>query len=207
MVLSMTGFGRAIGEYGKKRFIVEIKSLNSKQLDLSVRMPSVYKEKEIELRTMIGNALSRGKVDFMLYVESKEAETSNKINKTVLASYKNQISDAAKELGVAEPADWMTLLLRMPDVMQNELAEIDEEEWEAAKKVVEEALTKIVEYRKSEGVSLINVFVKNLEAISSLLESVEPFEKSRVENIKIRIRESLASLNVDVDKNRFEQEM
>jgi uncharacterized protein (TIGR00255 family) len=170
-------------------------------------MPSVYKEKEIELRTMIGNALSRGKVDFMLYVESKEAETSNKINKTVLASYKNQISDAAKELGVAEPADWMTLLLRMPDVMQNELAEIDEEEWEAAKKVVEEALTKIVEYRKSEGVSLKNVFVKNLEAISSLLESVEPFEKSRVENIKIRIRESLASLNVDVDKNRFEQEM
>jgi uncharacterized protein (TIGR00255 family) len=156
---------------------------------------------------MIGNALSRGKVDFMLYVESKEAETSNKINKTVLASYKNQISDAAKELGVAEPADWMTLLLRMPDVMQNELAEIDEEEWEAAKKVVEEALTKIVEYRKSEGVSLKNVFVKNLEAISSLLESVEPFEKSRVENIKIRIRESLASLNVDVDKNRFEQEM
>lgn len=207
MVLSMTGFGRAIGEYGKKRFIVEIKSLNSKQLDLSVRMPSVYKEKEIELRTMIGNALSRGKVDFMMFVETKETESSNKINKSVLASYKNQISEAASELGVAEPADWMTLLLRMPDVMQNELTEIDEEEWEAAKKVVEEALQKIVDYRKSEGVSLKNVFVKNLEAISSLLESVEPFEKSRVENIKIRIRENLASLNVEVDKNRFEQEM
>ena len=207
MVLSMTGFGRAIGEYGKKRFIVEIKSLNSKQLDLSVRMPSVYKEKEIELRTMIGNALSRGKVDFMMFVETKETESSNKINKSVLASYKNQISEAASELGVAEPADWMTLLLRMPDVMQNELTEIDEDEWEAAKKVVEEALQKIVDYRKSEGISLKNVFVKNLEAISGLLESVEPFEKSRVENIKSRIRESLASLNVEVDKNRFEQEM
>lgn len=203
----MTGFGKGSCELGNKKFTVEIKSLNSKQLDMASRVPAAYKEKDIELRNIVAQKLERGKVEFSMFVENVGKETSAQINVPILEAYHAQLVEASKRLGVEPPADWFSVLMKMPDVMKVEAQEIDENEWKVISAAFVCAVDKLVEFRKQEGVSLQNVFAAKLNNIRNLLAEIEPFEKERVEKVKNRIRENLESMNLDYDKNRFEQEL
>lgn len=208
MVLSMTGFGKATCEVGTKKLTIEIKSLNSKQLDLFSRLPNIYKEKELELRNYVAQKLERGKVEFSISMDSINGAQPNQINKTLLKSYYEEIKSLSQELGVEPPADWMKILLKMPDVMKIEAAELEETDWKIIKMAFEEAVDDLIEFRQKEGESLKKVFLQKIENIRNLLVQVEPYEKERVEKIKTRILENLSSLKqVEIDKNRFEQEM
>lgn len=208
MVLSMTGFGKATCEVGTKKLTIEIKSLNSKQLDLFSRLPNIYKEKELELRNYVAQKLERGKVEFSISMDSINGAQSNQINKTLVKSYYEEIKSLSQELGVEPPADWMKILLKMPDVMKMEAAELEETDWKIIRMAFEEAVDNLIEFRQKEGESLKKVFLQKIENIRNLLVQVEPYEKERVEKIKTRILENLSSLKqVEIDKNRFEQEM
>ncbi|MBO4529073.1 MAG: YicC family protein [Paludibacteraceae bacterium] len=208
MVLSMTGFGKTTCEVGSKKITIEIKSLNSKQLDLFSRVPNAYKEKELELRNIVSQRLERGKIEFGIYVESINGETATQINEALLENYYTQIKSMSTRLGVAEPADWMPLLLRMPDVMKTEIQEVDEEDWQQVKAAFEKAVQALVEFRTREGESLAAVFEEKIGNIRALLSTIDPFEKERVEKIKQRIMDNLSEIkSVEYDKNRFEQEM
>lgn len=208
MVLSMTGFGKATCEVGTKKLTIEIKSLNSKQLDLFSRLPNIYKEKELELRNYVAQKLERGKVEFSISMDSINGAQPNQINKTLVKSYYEEIKSLSQELGVEPPADWMRILLKMPDVMKMEAAELEETDWKIIRMAFEEAVDNLIEFRQKEGESLKKVFLQKIENIRNLLVQVEPYEKERVEKIKTRILENLSSLKqVEIDKNRFEQEM
>lgn len=208
MVLSMTGFGKATCEVGTKKLTIEIKSLNSKQLDLFSRLPNIYKEKELELRNYVAQKLERGKVEFSISMDSINGAQPNQINKTLVKSYYEEIKSLSQELGVEPPADWMRILLKMPDVMKMEAAELEETDWKIIRMAFEEAVDDLIEFRQKEGESLKKVFLQKIENIRNLLVQVEPYEKERVEKIKTRILENLSSLKqVEIDKNRFEQEM
>lgn len=208
MVLSMTGFGKATCEISNKKITVEIKSLNSKQLDLSTRIPSIYKEKDIELRNIISQKLERGKVDMCIFVENVGKETTTQINLPILENYYNQIMEVSQKLNIPQPTDWFQTLLRMPDTMKSDIQELDENEWEAVKSTFLQAVENLIAFRKKEGVSLKNVFDSKLANIRALLAEVEPYEKERIERIKTHIKDSLANLqDINYDKNRFEQEL
>lgn len=208
MVLSMTGFGKATCEVGTKKLTIEIKSLNSKQLDLFSRLPNIYKEKELELRNYVAQKLERGKVEFSISMDSINGAQPNQINKTLVKSYYEEIKSLSQELGVEPPADWIKILLKMPDVMKMEAAELEETDWKIIRMAFEEAVDNLIEFRQKEGESLKKVFLQKIENIRNLLVQVEPYEKERVEKIKTRILENLSSLKqVEIDKNRFEQEM
>lgn len=207
MVLSMTGFGKSSCELGNKKVVVEIKSLNSKQLDMTSRVPAAYKEKDIELRNIVAQKLERGKVEFSMFVENVGKETSAQINMPILEAYHAQLKEAAERLGVEPPADWFAVLLKMPEVMKVEAQEIDEDEWKEIANAFECAVDNLVDFRRQEGVSLQKVFEAKIKNIRGLLAEVEPFEKERIEKVKTRIRENLEALNLDYDKNRFEQEL
>lgn len=208
MVLSMTGFGKATCEVGTKKLTIEIKSLNSKQLDLFSRLPNIYREKELELRNYVAQKLERGKVEFSISMDSINGAQPNQINKTLVKSYYEEIKSLSQELGVEPPADWMRILLKMPEVMKMEVAELEETDWNIIRKAFEEAVGALMEFRQKEGESLKNVFLQKIGNIRNLLVQVEPYEKERVEKIKTRILENLSSLKqVEIDKNRFEQEM
>jgi len=204
----MTGFGKASTELEKRKVTVEIKSLNSKQLDLSVRMPNLYKEHEMEIRNLLSRNLERGKVDFLVYVENIGNETSTQLNQGIVEGYYNQIKESARKLNVSEPSDWYQVLLRLPDVLKYEVQEVNEEEWNIVLKVVNEAMKQLQAFRKQEGQMLEKLFEDKIANISALLSDIEPFEAERVEKIKIRINEALHKIeDFDYDKNRFEQEM
>lgn len=204
----MTGFGKATCEVGTKKLTIEIKSLNSKQLDLFSRLPNIYKEKELELRNYVAQKLERGKVEFSISMDSINGAQPNQINKTLVKSYYEEIKSLSQELGVEPPADWMKILLKMPDVMKMEAAELEETDWKIIRMAFEEAVDNLIEFRQKEGESLKKVFLQKIENIRNLLVQVEPYEKERVEKIKTRILENLSSLKqVEIDKNRFEQEM
>lgn len=208
MVLSMTGFGKTTCEVGSKKITIEIKSLNSKQLDLFSRVPNAYKEKELELRNIVSQRLERGKIEFGIYVESINGETATQINEALVENYYAQIKSMSAKLGVAEPTDWMPLLLRMPEVMKTEIQEVDEEDWQHVKAAFERAVQSLVEFRTREGESLAAVFEEKIGNIRALLGTIDPFEKERVEKIKQRIMDNLSEIkSVEYDKNRFEQEM
>lgn len=208
MIQSMTGFGKATAELSNRKVTVEVKSLNSKQLDLSVRIPSVYKEQELNVRSLIARRLERGKVDFAIYIENTSKETTSQINQNVLEAYYNQIKNSSEKLGVDVPADWFQVLLRLPDVLKYEAQEADEEEWKIVSETINKALDQLVEFRKQEGKMLEDLFIQKVSNISSLLTDIEPFESERVEKVKTRIIEALEKIeNFDYDKNRFEQEM
>lgn len=208
MVLSMTGFGKATCEVGTKKLTIEIKSLNSKQLDLFSRLPNIYKEKELELRNYVAQKLERGKVEFSISMDSINGAQPNQINKTLVKSYYEEIKSLSQELGVEPPADWMKILLKMPDVMKMEAAELEETDWKIIRMAFEEAVDDLIGFRQKEGESLKKVFLQKIENIRNLLVQVEPYEKERVEKIKTRILENLSSLKqVEIDKNRFEQEL
>lgn len=204
----MTGFGKTTCEVGSKKITIEIKSLNSKQLDLFSRVPNSYKEKELELRNIVSQRLERGKIEFSIFVESLNGDTTTQINQALLENYYTQIKSMSSKLGVAEPADWMPLLLRMPDVMKTEIQEVEEEDWLQVKAAFEKAVDGLVEFRTREGESLSAVFEQKIANIRALLVTIDPFEKERVEKIKQRIMDNLAEIkSVEYDKNRFEQEM
>ncbi len=208
MVLSMTGFGKATCEVESKKITIEIKSLNSKQLDLFSRVPNVYKEKELDLRNIVSQKLERGKVEFSLLVESINASNATQINQALVKEYYTQIKGMSDSLGIAEPADWLSLLLRMPDVMKSETQELDELEWETVKSTFIKAVDALIDFREREGQSLEAVFVQKISNIRNLLSTIDPFENERVAKIKSRIMDNLNELKgVEYDKNRFEQEM
>lgn len=211
MIQSMTGYGKATAELPDKKINVEIKSLNSKAMDLSTRIAPAYREKEIEIRNEISKVLERGKVDFSLWIEKKEGADAASINKDVLKNYFYQLDSIRIELGIPCPAqeDWLQILLRMPDVMsKTEIQELSEEEWNTVHATVLEAVGHLVDFRKQEGAALEKKFREKIENIHSLLEKITPYEKERVEKVKERITDALEkTLNVDYDKNRLEQEL
>lgn len=209
MILSMTGYGKASVEFQGKKITAEVKSLNSKALDLSARIAPLYREKELELRTMVAQSLERGKVEFCLWAEQLEGNEAMPINGTLLDSYHKQITSLCNQYQLPEPNDWWATLMRMPDVLsRNEVQTLSEEEWDAARQTVEQAITNLMEFRKQEGAALAKKFEEKLNNISSLLKSIEPYEKCRTEKIRQRIVEGLQAIpEIQYDKNRLEQEM
>jgi len=205
----MTGFGKATCEYGNKKIVVEIKSLNSKQLDVSTRISGLYREKDIEIRNELSQKLERGKIDFSLYVDNSSKESVNQINQTVVGAYYEQIKNLSDKLGIDVPSNWFEVLLRLPDTMKTETVELDENEWVEIKKTIGVAIDQFNEFRLQEGKSLELVFENKISHISQLLVDIEPFETERVEKIKARLEENLQALSdkIDYDKNRLEQEL
>lgn len=209
MILSMTGYGKAVVTYKEKKISVEVKSLNSKNLDLSTRIAPLYREKEMEIRQTIAKRLERGKVDFSLWIEKDAALDATPINAKLVENYYRQIKNIAAQTGIPEPADWFSTLLRMPDVTtKTEIEVLDEAEWETAKKAISEAIENLVDFRKQEGAALERKFHEKIDNIEALLKSIEPYEESRVPKIKEKIIEGLEQVaKVDYDKNRLEQEL
>ena len=204
----MTGYGKAMAVYGDKKIFVEIKSLNSKAMDLSTRIAPLYREKEMEIRAIITQSLERGKVEFNLWIEKEASESATPINGALIANYYAQIKSIAGQNGIPEPTDWLSTLLRMPDVLTRvELQELSEEEWVTVRSVVEEAVEKLVGFRKQEGAALAKKFEEKLDNISALMKAIEPYEQERVQKIRERIIDNLSKLPVEYDKNRLEQEL
>ena len=204
MIHSMTGFGKASLQLPTKKITVEIKSLNSKGLDLNTRMPSVFREMELGLRNQISQRLERGKVDFSLYVEVTGEETTSKINVPIVKGYINQMKAV---IPTADETELMKMAVRMPDALKTERDEIDENEWKQIQTVIDEALENIANFRKDEGASLEKEFQLRITNINSLMNEAVSYDAERVETVKTRLRTALDELKVNVDENRFEQEL
>ena len=209
MILSMTGYGKAVVAYKEKKINVEVKSLNSKSLDLSARIAPLYREKEMEIRRLLAQKLERGKVDFSLWVEKESTVDATPINAALVENYYKQIKAISASTGIPEPEDWFTTLLRLPDVTaKTEVEVLDDEEWEVAQQAINEAIEKLTEFRKQEGAALQKKFTEKIDNIANLLKSIEPFEKSRVPKIREKIIDGLKQIpEVGYDKNRLEQEL
>ena len=209
MILSMTGYGKSVATYGSKKIYAEIKSLNSKAIDLSTRIAPIYREKEMEIRTLIAQQLERGKIDFSLWVEEESTSLATPINKALVESYYQQIKSISETTGIPEPTDWYATLMRMPDVLsRTEVKELSEEEWNVAREVVTQAVAQLMDFRRQEGAALEKKFCEKLDNIAALLASIDPYEMERTEKIRERILDSLQkNLAVEYDKNRFEQEL
>jgi uncharacterized protein (TIGR00255 family) len=200
----MTGFGKATLQLPTKKITVEIKSLNSKGLDLNTRMPSVFREMELGLRNQISARLERGKIDFSLYVEITGEETSSKINVPIVRGYINQMKAVIPN---ADETELMKMAVRMPDALKTEREEIDENEWNKIQTVIDEALENIAQFRKDEGVSLEREFLHRIANIMALMNNAVSYDAERVETVKTRLRNALDELKENVDENRFEQEL
>ena len=205
----MTGFGSAIVECQNKKFSFEIKSLNSKQLDLSVRVPAGYRSVELDMRNIVAAMLERGKVELNMYVESIAAESAVQLNLPALESYKQQVEQASAHLRIPLPQDWYSVLLRFPDSVKSEvIAQVSADERECILEGVRMAAEKLMDYRRTEGAKLEEFFTERISRISALLAEVPRFETERLVKIRTRIEEGLASIpKVDYDKGRLEQEM
>ena len=209
MIQSMTGYGKAVVAYKDKKIHVEVKSLNSKQLDLNTRIAPLYREKEMEMRQMVAEALIRGKVDMSVWIEKDMAVDPTPINAALVENYYQQIRSISEKTGIPVPDDWFYTLLRMPDVLtKTDTEELADEEWTTVKNAVSEALQNLVDFRTQEGAALQKKFTEKIDNIACLLAEIEPFEKSRVERIKARIIDGLQQIpGVEYDKNRLEQEL
>ena len=209
MIQSMTGYGKATAETGNRKVIVEIKSLNSKAMDISTKIIPAYRDKELDIRSRITAALERGKVDFALYIDAAATSGAQAINTAVFNSYLKQIEAIAEGTDYDVPDDIIATILRMPEVLStNQQEEVSDEEWQAVSATVDQAINALVDYRKAEGVALEKKFREKIANISALLQSVEPYEKERVAKIKERMRTSmLDAVGKNYDENRFEQEM
>jgi uncharacterized protein (TIGR00255 family) len=200
----MTGFGKATLQLPTKKITVEIKSLNSKGLDLNTRMPSVFREMELGLRNQLSARLERGKIDFSLYIEATGEETSSKINVPIVRGYINQMKAVIPN---ADETELMKMAVRMPDALKTERDEIDENEWKKIQTVIDEALENIAQFRKDEGVSLEREFLHRIANIMTLMNNAVSYDAERVETVKTRLRNALDELKENVDENRFEQEL
>lgn len=209
MIQSMTGYGKGVVAYGDKKINVEVKSLNSKTLDLTTRICPLYREKEMEIRQTIAKALERGKIDFSLWIEREATTEAIPINTALMQSYYKQIVEIISQTGIPEPEDIFTTILKMPDVMvKAEVEVLTDEEWAAANEAIKNALDQLVDFRCQEGAALHNKFVEKIDNIETLLKEIEPYEKTRVEKIRQRIVDGLANIpEVEYDKNRLEQEL
>ncbi len=209
MIQSMTGYGKAMAAYKDKKIHVEVKSLNSKALDLSTRIAPVYREREMEIRQTVAKALVRGKVDVSIWIEKEAGSDAVPINGALVQNYYEQIRAIASQCGIPEPQDWWVSLLRLPDVTaRTEMEELSDEEWNTVRGVIDEALNAITAFRIQEGAALERKFTEKIDNIAALLDSIEPYEKARVEKIRGRIVEGLKAIpEADYDKNRLEQEL
>lgn len=209
MIQSMTGYGKSVVTFNEKKISVEIKSLNSKNLDLSTRIAPLYREKEIEIRQMVAKSLIRGKVDFSIWVEKDNEANTTAINEVLVENYYRQIKQLSARTGIPEPEDWYATLLRMPDVTtKTEQETLDEAEWNVVTEAIDEALKKIVAFRQQEGEALQKKLMEKVQNIGALMSSIEPYEKARVEKIRTRIIDSLKDIpDASYDQNRLEQEL
>ena len=209
MILSMTGYGKSVRTYGEKKINVEIKSLNSKNLDLSTRIAPLYREKEMEIRQLVAQQLERGKIDFAIWIEKDAAIDACSINGALIENYYQQIKQIAQQSHIPEPTDWFGTLLSLPDVTtKTETEQLEREEWAAAEQAIHEALSHLIAFRQQEGRALQQKFNEKVDNIEQLLLSIEPYEKSRVEKIRQNIVKGLEQIpGVDYDQNRLEQEL
>ncbi len=208
MIKSMTGFGKATGEWKNKKINIEIRSLNSKQMDLNVKMPSLYRSKELELRSYITKQTERGRMDVSIYVENGMDENAAVINKTLVESYIQQLKEIAKKTD-ADTDDLLAIAMRMPDVFKQEREELEEVEWVYVMKKVDEAIEVFNQFRADEGNVLLNDFTERINTIVNLLKEIEKLEQARIQQIRDRIKKNVYELipAEAIDKNRFEQEL
>ncbi len=206
MIQSMTGFGKSVLQLPTKKITIEIKSLNSKNLDLNVRMPSYYKAKELNVRKKLASLLVRGKVDFSIFVEMTADETSTTVNKGVVKDYINQLKNVV-ETGRSSDVELLKMAISMPDALKTEREELDEKEWELIDANIDEALQNIIQYRIDEAASLEEDFKQRIANIKKYLEEVKALDVDRIENVKIRLQKAIGDLQVEIDTNRFEQEL
>ena len=199
----MTGYGKSVLQLPTKKISIEIKSLNSKNLDLNARMPSIYREKELSIRKLIASKLERGKVDFSLYMEITGEDTSTQINKTVVNQYVKQLKNVVD----GDEVELLKMAIRLPDAITTEREEMDENEWEFISEAVNTSIEKILQYRIDEGKSLESEFVDRVENISKLLEAVIEMDPERIEGVRERLHKGVTELKEKVDENRFEQEL
>jgi uncharacterized protein (TIGR00255 family) len=204
MIQSMTGFGKASLQLPTKKITVEIKSLNSKGLDLNTRMPSIYREMELGLRNQLSQRLERGKIDFSLYIEITGEETSSKINVPIVKGYINQMKAVIPN---ADETELMKMAVRMPDALKTERDEIDENEWKQIQTVIDDATNNIAQFRIDEGVSLEKEFLHRIANIMTLMNDAVAYDVERIDTVKNRLRTALDELQMNVDENRFEQEL
>ncbi len=206
MIQSMTGYGKSVLHLPSKKVTIEIKSLNSKNLDLNTRIPSYYKEKELSVRKKLASNLVRGKVDFSIYVEMTADETSTTVNNAVVKEYMQQLKNVLF-VGSEDDVELLKMAVRMPDALKTERAELDENEWTQIDNHIDEALKEIIAYRTDEAKSLEDDFKLRIANIKSALEQVKELDGDRIANVKERLQKALTDLKVEIDENRFEQEL
>ncbi|MFA7686940.1 MAG: YicC/YloC family endoribonuclease [Moheibacter sp.] len=204
MIQSMTGYGKAVAEYSEKKTTVEIRSLNSKGLDLNTRLPFLYKEKELEIRKLLSEKLQRGKIDFSITLEANAVNKAQQINPEIIKSY---IEEFKQVVPGATDAELLAIVMRLPDVMVFSSKEIDETEWNQALELILKAIENLNQFRRDEGKMLEQEFIQRIQSILQLLNQVEPFEKERIQTLKDRFTKNLEELSGDYDANRFEQEL
>ena len=209
MIQSMTGYGKAVVTFKEKKINVEIKSLNSKALDLSTRIAPLYREKEMEIRQTVAKSLERGKVDFAIWIEKDAVVDAAPINIALVENYYKQIKAISAQIGIPEPTDWYATLLSLPDVTtKTDTEELTDEEWTVASQVIGQAIDALVAFRKQEGAALQQKFNEKVDNIEHLLSQIEPYEKSRIEKIRQNLIKGLEQIpSADYDKNRLEQEL
>ncbi|BBE17398.1 protein YicC [Aquipluma nitroreducens] len=209
MIRSMTGFGKTEFEVGTKKITLEIKSLNSKQLDINTRVPSMYREKDLEIRRLISETLTRGKVDFAIYLDNLGTESTSRVNAAIIKDYYRQLADVHQDLGLEINESIMQSIMRLPETVKMVYDELDETEWLVVRENLIKTLENLNTFRDQEGLALKADIDANIANILDLLNQVEPFETQRMENVKTKIKESLDALqlNGSLDKNRFEQEL
>ena len=203
MIQSMTGYGKTIVQLPQKKVTIEIKSLNSKNLDLNVRIPNIYKEKELDIRNQLSKALVRGKIELSIYIEVTGEETTTKINKEVVNNYIDQL----RTIAVVSPEKTLEIAMRLPDALKTEREELDDNEWKAINKGIKDAVAKIVKYRKDEGLALETDFKARILAIQELSEAVMQIDEERLLHVRKRLQKAIDELKEDIDQNRFEQEL
>ena len=203
MIQSMTGYGKTVLQLPTKKITIELKSLNSKNLDLNVRMPSYYREKELDIRKKLASHLDRGKIDFSVYIEDNGGEVSSKVNESVVREYMNQL----RELVDSDEIELLKMAVRLPDALKSEREELNEEEWKQIAVGIDEAVVKINQYRSDEGKVLCNDFILRISNIEKLLEKVIEIDPLRIEQVKDKLKKAIAELETKIDENRFEQEL
>lgn len=205
MLQSMTGYGKATGSFNGKKIVVEVRSLNSKNLDLFVRLAPLYKSKEIEIRKMVGEALDRGKTELNINIENTGSTANFVINKELAKIYYNDLKSISEE--VNEPQDLLAMVMRMPEIYVNQSEELTDEEGQQLETLVKEALNKLIDFRLQEGKSLLEDLTTRIEEIRALLLRVPEFEQLRIDTIRERMRKGFEDNNTNIDENRFEQEL
>ena len=203
MIQSMTGYGKTVLQLPTKKITIELKSLNSKNLDVNVRIPSYYREKELDIRKKLASKLIRGKIDFSIYIENNGGEVHSKVNENIVKEYMNQL----KKIVDSNEIELLKMAVRLPDALKTEREELDEEEWKQIEKTIKETTDKIILYRKDEGKALLNDFELRIENIEKILEKIVEIDPQRIAQVKERLQKAIEELEAKIDKNRFEQEL